>query len=295
MATLMDTIAQQQKSAPEQIASASTTAPQMNVQQLTQAASGKAASGVGGIAASQQQVLAAKQANQAQQQQQQAAGQQQAVQLQQQQAAQQQQFAQQKAKISEQSARIAEQAQRQTTALMNELAQGKERLGAEQYAAKVQQATQGIRLANDKYLTNLDARAQQANLADDISFSEEMQRAIWNDESNLFNSNMEFQNLLQADQRSFQAQLARMDLDTAIALAKTEAKAAGAQQMASGVGTLASAEAMAYAKSPAAPESKASQTTTDNPNVVAGLESNEATQSSQMNTSNQSSSIFPRR
>ncbi len=246
MASLIDTINKATTDLPGQVAAAPV--PSINTQQVMAASSGKLGSAVGQTTASNIQQQQAAKNNQVAQRQQQQVANQQAAGLQQADKAQTQTFNQETARIDEQSLVSKEKFSRQAAGIMQELKQGKEVLGEQQYQAKLQQATQAIRLTNDKYLNNLELQARRDDLTDNLSFKSKLQEQIWSDEKNLLSSNIQFRDLLQADERSFKDKLASIDLDTAMSMFAQEQKQAATQQMITGVSGVISAGANAYDK-----------------------------------------------
>jgi uncharacterized membrane protein YebE (DUF533 family) len=80
-----------------------------------------------------------------------------------------------------------------------------------------------------------------------VKFNEELQRSVWADEIEILNSDFSFKSTLRADERTFEREMANMDLDTAIALASSANQAAGMTQALTGLGGLASAGIQGYA------------------------------------------------
>lgn len=275
MASLIDTINKATTDLPSQVAAAPV--PSINTQQVMAASSGKLGSQVGATSASNIQQQQAAKNNQVAQKQQQQMANLQAAGLQQADKAQTQTFNQESARIDEQSLVSQEKFSRQAAGIMQELKQGKEVLGEQQYQAKLQQATQAIRLTNDKYLNNLELQARRDDLTDNLSFKSKLQEQIWSDEKNLLSSNIQFRDLLQADERSFKDKLASMDLDTAMSMFAQEQKAESTKQLVTGVSGVISAGANAYDKYEAKKETSA----VNNNQSLVQNESNEAKQMSQ--------------
>jgi hypothetical protein len=88
--------------------------------------------------------------------------------------------------------------------------------------ARLEQLGFVSRLANDKYLNELQNQARIANLSDEATFQEELIRTTFAQEEGLFRSSMEFRALIQADAREFQEQLASISRDFAEEMAAAE-------------------------------------------------------------------------
>lgn len=132
--------------------------------------------------------------------------------------------------------------------ILNEYTNGQRSLDLNKDKSRLEQLGFSMRLSNDKYMQELDRQAKLANLSDAISFEEEMYRTIFADEEELLRSDLNFRAILAADQRQFQDELAQMNIDMALDLAKSENKALAQKQMWDGVGGLMQAGVFAYDK-----------------------------------------------
>ena len=103
------------------------------------------------------------------------------------------------------------------------------------------------RLSNDKYITNLTQAAEKSRLDDDYNFSIQLAQSIFEDERELLESDLEFQSLFNMEHRDAMRQVAQMDLDQALALARAGAKAQGQAAMWSGGAQATGAIAKHYA------------------------------------------------
>lgn len=104
-----------------------------------------------------------------------------------------------------------------------------------------------LRLGSERYVTQLSDAASKARLDSSANFQAALTASVFSDETALMSTSLQFRNYAAADARAATAQLANMDLDYALQVAQTENKAASGQAMWSGVGSLTSAGALAFA------------------------------------------------
>jgi len=107
--------------------------------------------------------------------------------------------------------------------------------------ARMEQAGFMLRLGNQQYTDKLQMEGQRARLDNAAAFNEALQRSVFADELDLLSNSLDFRNYMMADTRDAQRQLGEMDIEFAIQIAASEAKAANSQMMWSGVGNLLSA------------------------------------------------------
>ena len=136
-----------------------------------------------------------------------------------------------------------------TEALLNSLERQERAIDFQKDAAKMEQVGFNLRMNNKKYIDALQQNAQRARLDDAASFREELQRAIFEDERELFDTNLEFKRLMGAEQREFLQQLSDISLDAALEMGRYEAKTANELGKWKGVGGIVSGATQAYAKS----------------------------------------------
>lgn len=104
--------------------------------------------------------------------------------------------------------------------------------------AKAEQAGFMMRLNTDYYLTDLNDEANRALLQDEIEFKEELARTLFQEELDLFNDDLDFRAMINADEREFGLDVANINIDFALKLAESQAEAAGQRQTWQGFGTL---------------------------------------------------------
>lgn len=85
------------------------------------------------------------------------------------------------------------------------------------------------RLNSDKYIHQLQLNGDRARLDNELAFDEALRSDIFGEYNDLFRQGILNNEMLGADAREFQMQIARIDLESAMAIAATEAKAANMQ------------------------------------------------------------------
>lgn len=131
--------------------------------------------------------------------------------------------------------------------ILSEYTTGQRQLDLNKDKAKLEQLGFNMRLSNDKYLSELQRQATMANLSDALAFEEEMYRTIFADEEELLRNDLDFRALMAADKRTFEEEVMRIDIDTAIAMANAENRAISQRQMWEGISGLGQAGVSAYA------------------------------------------------
>lgn len=247
MATnLLDTIKQNLQSTNQQAPQASELNQTSLIQGLQQAKSGKAVGPAAAPAISNiQEQVANNQALVASQQMAQA-GQMAAQQIQQQQAEQQQQALQQAKRLDQQTVEMMDKFTQQQDALLNDYQKGIKQLDLNKDKSKMEQIGFNIRLGNQKYIDNLQQEGARSRLDNQLTFNEELAKTIFNEESDLFNSDLQFRGMINADGRQFADEMSNIDIDFALRMAEAENAAANQRAMWQGIGSLISGGIGAY-------------------------------------------------
>lgn len=169
--------------------------------------------------------------------------------MQQQSADQTQQATQQLAQHNEALASQQDQFSRQTTAILENLKNNQASLSADKQMAQMEQAGFMIRGMNDQYVQELKRQGQLSRLQDNTSFREAAAQDIMADEMELFNSQLQFKQMFDINDRSFNEQLSGMSDNFALKMGDIAAKEASSQMMFSGASTALSA-GLKYADTP---------------------------------------------
>ena len=131
----------------------------------------------------------------------------------------------------------------QATSILGDFERGTKQLNADKEQANLEQVGFNLRQANDRYLFNLDIEGKRNRLDNQVAFDEALQASVWGSNYSIAEANAAAAIKLDADQNTFMESLAKMDLDTAAALAmgqraayQTAAIAGGMTEVASGLG-----------------------------------------------------------
>lgn len=134
----------------------------------------------------------------------------------------------------------------QTENLLQDAERNRQKLDTEEYKAKMEQVGFNMRLGNKQYIDSLEQIAAYKNLDNDLKFKYELANTIFQDEKNILEEYLDFQKLIDADDRSYQEALAKIDANYAYQAASSilsgEAKVAQYQSY----GQLAKAGATIY-------------------------------------------------
>ena len=146
---------------------------------------------------------------------------------------------QQARQMDETSLAMREKMAQQQAQLLQQFEQAKQKLSMQRKEANAEQLGFIYRLSNEKYVEEFKDVVRRNQLTNDIKFREEMMKAVYADELELVNEDLNFRRLLKADERTFQQELAEMDINAALRIAETHAAASRTAGVISGVGQIA--------------------------------------------------------
>jgi len=132
--------------------------------------------------------------------------------------------------------------------IMGELTRGGQQIDFNKQKAQVEQLGFNLRLANDQYVHQLDMEGQRARLDNEQVFQEQLQNAIFADDMEVLEQDIGFKEALNGKKNDWLEYLGQIDLEHAMSIANSEAKAASQQMMWTGIQTAAGAGAGAAAK-----------------------------------------------
>lgn len=214
--------------APGQQAQAGAT---QQVQALAQAATGKAdAMGAGAPQASR---LGEQQALLTQQQQQRQLQTQGIAQAQQVKAAEQQQRQQlyvQRRSLEEREIGVKQRMLNDAMNMVQQLEQNKDEISFKRMQAGYEQMGFQLRLTNKDYIERLKIEGAKSRLRDKNRFEEQLQKTTWGHLNELLESDLEFQRVMNADERDFEREVAEWDLSKWREIKDFEAAQASAQR-----------------------------------------------------------------
>ena len=134
----------------------------------------------------------------------------------------------------------------QTESILQGLEQGKAELGERQRQQGLEQVAASLRLQDAQYVDNLRREGERARLDEDISFAEQLQKSIFENNAALLKMQLKNKSLLAADDREFNKSLARMGYDDAIRAARENIKADQQRALIGGVASMVPVGMQAY-------------------------------------------------
>jgi hypothetical protein len=136
----------------------------------------------------------------------------------------------------------------QTEAILRNLEQNRAALTEDKRQAGMEQIAANLRLQTDSYINQLQQEGARSRLQDDLTFDLELKKQIAADNISLLQLKLNNQSLLDSNDREFQRQLAQINIDTAIQMAKQDAQFAAQQGQIQAAGQLATTAVGAYGK-----------------------------------------------
>jgi hypothetical protein len=167
-----------------------------------------------------------------------------------------QQMHEQDLQIKEQAADVRAKMQQRMSELLSEFSQQGAELDLSRQKAKAEQAGFLMRMGNDKYVAKLRAEAKRAGLINKAKFQEAAMETAFEQQADLMKQDLRFRSMLRADERSFNAKLAKMDVNMAwnILMAEIQDSATQAKYGALSAGVQASIKGLqTYATSGSTP------------------------------------------
>lgn len=235
VASILDNVKKGLQSAP---ATPQQLGAQDQVTALSRATGGKAVGSGTTPQASQQGVALAAQQTQQQQRQLQRQQQDTAAQLGQAEKVQQQAMQLKTQEMSQRQVQAKEEAYQKLDTMLTDISRKWDQLRLDKNKSQVEQAGFLMRLNSEKYTTRLEIEGRKNRLTEKVAFQEALQRAIFAEERQLFESNLQFKSLLNAEKREFDAQLAEMDLYQALEIADIETQSKNEQAKWSAIGKI---------------------------------------------------------
>lgn len=104
----------------------------------------------------------------------------------------------------------------QTNEIIQELEQGRVQLDVNKGNAKLEQLGTALRLADDKYIYNLQIEGAKERLDNELIFKTQLNADVWDMTFETLRQDMEFQKLLNMDQQQFVLESSKWSVDDAI-------------------------------------------------------------------------------
>lgn len=136
----------------------------------------------------------------------------------------------------------------QTESILRGLEQGRATLSEDKRQAGMEQIAANLRLQTDSYINQLQLEGARSRLQDDLAFDQAMKQQIASDNISLLQVKLSNQSLLDSNDRDFKKQLAQIDMDTAVQMAKQDAAFSAQQGKIQALGQLATTGIGAYGK-----------------------------------------------
>lgn len=136
--------------------------------------------------------------------------------------------------------------QRRSDGILSDFERGKRRLGDEKDALALEVMGQQARLANAKYLDALEQQGKELGLNNKLKFDEETARTVLKNDLDFLKDDLAHRRLMNANDRDFTRELANMDINFAMDMARQGIREAGEQQKWQGINGMMSGGAQAY-------------------------------------------------
>jgi hypothetical protein len=125
---------------------------------------------------------------------------------------------------------------RRSNSILQQFESGQKRLNNQEDIADLEQLGFEARLQNKQYIDQLQREGDKLRLNQGLNFKEQMAKNIFKDNRELLENELAFKTIVDADDRQFQREIADMDIDYAMELADSAAKAASQRQIVTGIG-----------------------------------------------------------
>ena len=217
-----------------------------SVRDLLRAKTGKVSTPESGPRQSALQEAVAEQQTKAGQQQLGLRGRLQAEQLGQQQADIAQRTQQEGAQFQEQMKAAQADFDRRSNSMLDQFEAGQKSLKSQQDVADLEQLGFDIRMQNDQYVNQLQDIGKRNRLDNQLEFKKQLAQNVFKDQQDLLTNQLAFDRIVSADDREFTQELANMDINYAMQVADSAAKAASQRQVMQGVGGIVSGGIQSY-------------------------------------------------
>ncbi len=137
-------------------------------------------------------------------------------------------------------------ASQQAQEILNSNLQGMKKLKTQEDVANFEQAAFMTRLSSQSYIQNLTKAAAKARIDDEETFKEQYYTQLYKDDMDDFQDIMDFNSIMNANDRDFSRQVSKMSLETARKIADRATEQANSQALFQGIGGLVSGSLQAY-------------------------------------------------
>lgn len=138
--------------------------------------------------------------------------------------------------------------QRRSKDLLQELGRSQQELSFKDRSSKLEELTQNMRLANKKYIDDLETAGNKARLTDSLTAKEQIARTQMRDSLAFLNDNNAYKKMMNADDREWKMAQANMSVEMAQELARQALNQTNKQAKYESAGNMFSSGAGAYSK-----------------------------------------------
>lgn len=139
-----------------------------------------------------------------------------------------------------------------SNSIISDYTNNQRKIATQRDVMNLEQAGAAIRLSNQQYVAALQRQGDMARLNNDAAFKQAAYQSEFNSGIILTNDKVQFDQMMNADDRTFAWAMGQMDIDYAIQVADQARKQANAQATFQGVGGIMSAGAGAFSSQQAA-------------------------------------------
>lgn len=158
--------------------------------------------------------------------------------------AQQQELAQKD--IEQRREQMSQQFEQQSTQLLNELERSGKELDVQKDAAKIEQLGFMHGMQDKAYIDKLQNEGRKRRLDDNIEFKIALQESVFSDMLALFEDDIRFKNIMDADERDFAREISNIKAEDFLQAYKSETKAANQRSWWEGIGGIVSGGTKMY-------------------------------------------------
>ena len=148
----------------------------------------------------------------------------------------QQQLTQQTQTLKEQQSQF----DRQSDNILNQFERGQKSLQNSKDIQDLEQLGFQARLESEQYVNQIQLEGDRLRLDDSIEFKTQLAKEQWDSDIALFKDKIKMREMIDADSRTFLEELSKIDINSALEIAESEAKQANTEDMIQGVSGIAS-------------------------------------------------------
>ena len=148
----------------------------------------------------------------------------------------QQQLTQQTQTLKEQQSQF----DRQSDNILNQFERGQKSLQNSKDIADLEQLGFQARLESEQYVNQIQLEGDRLRLDDDLSFKTQLAKEQWSSDIALFQDKVKMREMIDADNRVFLEEVSKIDINSALELAESEAKQANTEAQMEALGNIAS-------------------------------------------------------